>query len=48
MIVLCRIVKQNKDSNTFSFPSEDFHVSADAKNLISSLLVNNPGKELTS
>ncbi|ORE19215.1 kinase-like protein [Rhizopus microsporus] len=39
---LYQIVKQNKDSNTFSFPSEDFHVSADAKNLISSLLVNNP------
>ncbi|CAO3658664.1 unnamed protein product [Rhizopus microsporus] len=44
---LYQIVKQNKDSNTFSFPSEDFHVSADAKNLISSLLVNNPDHRLT-
>lgn len=39
-----RIVRQNQESNTFSFPSDDVHVSKDAKDLISSLLVNDPGK----
>ncbi|KAG1054715.1 hypothetical protein G6F43_003292 [Rhizopus delemar] len=45
--ILYQIVRQNQESNTFSFPSDDVHVSKDAKDLISSLLVNDPDLRLT-
>ncbi|KAI9260247.1 kinase-like domain-containing protein, partial [Sporodiniella umbellata] len=40
---LYQIVKQNEDNHTFSFPKEDVDVTLNAKHLIQSLLVNNPG-----
>ncbi|EIE91087.1 hypothetical protein RO3G_15798 [Rhizopus delemar RA 99-880] len=44
--ILYQIVRQNQESNTFSFPSDDVHVSNDAKDLISSLLVNDPAHKI--
>jgi hypothetical protein len=37
-------VKQNEHKPRFKFPEDSFAVSPEAKDLISGLLVNNPGK----